>query len=434
MFSKIVSFINKINCSVSMFFIYLILFPVYLYSTKVYAYIGYYQFTGFSILRFVFSSFLVIFFIYYGNNLKSEFLKITYKICLVFLLYGELVSYVLDSTVNLVMIVIVSVFLISFYFCDKFKLNLNFRICDGLDSKTQEKFIFILSIFLFLPFLKYINSINLNNLLLVDIYETRTQFGSFGQSAILLGYIKEPLARVLLPLLLIIGINKRKKMYIISSSFMILYIFLCGGLKSIMFGLICALAFYPFSYKKKSYNFINSLLIVGILGIVIYYIFNIDIIISIFRRVFIIPARLNKYYVEYYTDNWTYYNHSGFSLNQDIIYKSGISNYVGDYIIGTGVNANTGIFVEGYYSFGLFGAILYLLIPFFIITFFNSINFDSSYYGIFFIYIYYSNTAILSTLCLTHGLLFFMFIALFFMIRKNNRFILNGRLIINNEK
>lgn len=406
-----VHFVKKSENVLPLFLIilYLTFFPVYLYSAKVFWYQGYYNYTGVSFFKFLLCTLLVVFFTYYGKNIESGFVKVTYYICLVLLLYGEIVSYVCDNSTNLIMIIIVSLFLLLLPTTEK--INADVRLYSSLSQGNKGQIIFLLSIVLFLPFLRYISQINIENLLLKDIYETRTLFrnNSSGSSAI--GYIKEPLSRVLLPLLLVIGIERKNKMYIALSSVMILYIFLCGGLKSIMFGLLSVLFFYKGDYSEKLLRFVKILSIVCVIGVLLYYFFDYDSIISILRRLFILPARLNKYYVDYFTNNWTYYRHSGLSLNQNPEYSIGISNYVGDYVIGNGTNANTGLFVEGYYSFGMLGGILYLMIPLFIITIFNSIKLDGKFFGIFFVYLYYFNTAILSTLLLTHGLLFFIFMA-----------------------
>lgn len=415
--------------------IYLIFFPVYLYSAKVFWYQGYYQYTFFSGARFFAGTLLVIFFVFYGKVIDSGFVKITYYICLIFLLYGEIVSFVLDSSTSLAMIIIISFFLLLLPVTEK--INIDFRITSALPENTRSKIIMLCAVVLFLPFLKYVSYINVENLLLKDIYETRTLFRNNSSGSSILGYIKEPLARVLLPLLLVRGINEKNKKYIVISSLMILYIFLCGGLKSILFGLIATLFFFRGDYDIKLFRIIKILVIIGIAGLLLYYLFRYDLIVSIFRRLFILPARLNKYYVEYFKDNWTYYKHSGISLNQDSMYSVGISNYVGEYVIGTGTNANTGLFVEGYYSFGLFGGIVYLIIPLSIITILNSIKFDEKYYGVFFVYLYYFNTAILSTLLLTHGLLFFMCMALLCMRKqhdgRNNLKIAEGEAAIDSQ-
>ena len=97
-----------------------------------------------------------------------------------------------------------------------------------------------------------------------------------------------------------------------------------------------------------------------------------------------------------------------------------ISHYAGKYIMGTGTNANTGIFVEGYYSFGLAGAVIYLIVPILILLFLKELNYRPEFYGIVFLYLYYFNTSILSTMLLTHGLFIFLFVAFVYLRRKTS--------------
>lgn len=297
-----------------------------------------------------------------------------------------------------------------------------FRFIDCLRFKTSNEkqakhkvndkvllLLLVVCVLLFLPFLSYAPNINIRNLLLLDIYDTRTEFAGLGGR--IAGYIKEPLARVLLPMLLILSLKNKKKSYVILSSLMILYIFLCGGLKSILFGFACIIFFYVGSYEQKIKNFVYMIFLGEVIGIIFFGIFKFDTIISLYRRLFILPPRLNQFYVEFFKNDLTFYRHSGFSWVDDPrFYGMDISHFAGKYILGTGTNANTGIFVEGYYSFGLVGALLYLAVPLSIIAYLKSLNFNNKYYGIFFVYIYYFNTSIFSTLLLTHGLLLFLIV------------------------
>lgn len=387
-----------------------LLILVYQYSADQFEYLGYYGDYSFSFFRFVIASLIAIFFTCYAFSLHNNFLRLTYIACLILLYYGELCSLVCTKDFNRTMIYIISLFLLLFKLIDRVKpgrkvVNKNtFRI-----NNNTLFLLFIICLILFIPFLSFIDKINIKNLFLEDIYDSRSIFGNIGGTVV--GYIKEPLARVLLPLVLIISIDRKKVFYIICSSLMILYIFLCGGLKSILFGFLCIIFFYKGSYTKKLKNFVIVLFLAELLGIILYFAFQIDTIISIYRRLFVLPPRLNQYYVEFFNNDWTYYRHSGLSWIADPRLKGmDISHFVGEYVVKTGTNANTGIFVEGYYSFGLIGGFLYLIIPLAIISYLKNLNFNNKFYGIFFVYIYYFNTSIFSTLILTHGLLLFLIV------------------------
>lgn len=392
--------------------IFYFLLPVYLYSVDVYGYLGYYPYTGINMERLLLSTFLVLFYSFYGNFLGSEFLKLTYYVCLILLFIGENCIYVCCNDVSLTMIIVISVFLTLFQFLDKIKWNIPYP---KFDKGRSLELLFILAILLMIPFFQYWDQINLKNLLLQEIYETRFRFRQLGGS-LLIGYIKEPLARVILPILIIDYFRKGKKCHAALSVVMLLYLFLCGGLKSIFFGLIALIAFYPGSYKKKVNWMIYGLLGAVVFGVSLYHTAGIDFLISIYRRVFLIPPRFNAVYIDYFKENLTHYSHSGFALVKDARFiTQSVSEFVGQHVMGTGTNANTGIFVEGYYSFGLFGAFLYLFIPLGIIFFLKELNFAPNYYGLVFVYIYYMNTSILSTLLLSHGLFVFLMVSFIYL-------------------
>lgn len=103
----------------------------------------------------------------------------------------------------------------------------------------------------------------------------------------------------------------------------------------------------------------------------------------------------------------------------DYPYNLPIPLYVGQEVMGyEGLSANVGVLTDGFLSFGYIGLALYCIIIVIFFIYVKSINIDPAYFGIFFVYIYYINTSLLSTLLLTHGLFFFCIFC--FLIKKEN--------------
>lgn len=394
--------------------VYFMLYPLYYEIAIRYAYMGYLQNDGIQPVRFIGMFLVAFFFICYGNVLKNHFLKSAYDIFLVLFLFNELCLYTCMIDADLTMIIIISTFLLLFKILDKVDITLPY-----VKTSLKSWFIlFLLSIILFLPFLRYLDIVNIRNLFLEDVYETRALFNAISMPRIM-GYIMEPLSRVIFPVLIIKFLKEKKKIYAIICGIMIIFLFLCGALKSIFFGLIAVILFYGGSMLSKGKRFNIGVLGAEFVAFVMAIIFNNNTLISILRRIFFVPARFNKYYIDYFRGNYTYYMHSGFSpFSSSFLGGSEISKYVGKFVIKNGTNANTGIFVEGYYSFGLIGAVLYLIVPLFILLYLKSLNYKPDYFGIVFVYIYYFNTSILSTLLMSHGLAVFLIVALVFL-REN---------------
>lgn len=401
-----------------LFGIFILFIAMYIQVVRLFSYSTYYKYTGIDAFRLLGGTAWILFLIIYKESIYNNFIKSVYIIGLILYVYGEVCIYICDSNVDLTMIIILSAFLLAFRIIDR----ISFKMPPVLfNMKKMINIFFVVTLVLFLPFLRYLNFINLKNLMLQEIYETRSLFESINLPAFL-SYMSGPLSRVLLPVLIIASIENKRKILLVISSAMLIYLFLCGGVKSIFLGLICTIFFYKGDYSAKTRRFLYAVFAVSLLSLILLFLFDYRFVIDYLRRIFFIPPRFNLYYINYFRGNWTYYLHSGFAVNKDPrLMEMDISHFVGKYVMGTGTNANTGIFVEGYYSFGLLGAILYLIIPLGILLFLKSLNYDKKYFGLVFVYLYVWNTSIFSTMLLTHGLLFFLMLSVLFLREKKER-------------
>lgn len=395
-----------------LFGIFLLFIPMYIQVVRLFSYSEYYKYTGIDAFRFLGGTAWILFLIIYKEGIYNKFLKSVYVISLILYMYGEVCIYICDLDVDLTMIVIISAFLLAFRIIDR----INFEMPPALfDMKKMVNIFFLITLVLFLPFLRYLTFINLKNLMLQGIYETRNLFENINSPAFL-SYMSGSLSRVLLPILIIVCIENKRKILLVISGAMLIYLFLCGGVKSIFLGLLCTVFFYKGDYSAKTRRFLYAIFAASLLSLILLFLFDYRFIIDYLRRIFFIPPRFNLYYINYFRGNWTYYLHSGFAVNKDPrLLGMDISHFVGRYVMGTGTNANTGIFVEGYYSFGLLGAILYLIIPLGILFFLKSLNYDKKYFGLVFVYLYVQNTAIFSTMLLSHGLMLFLILSFLFL-------------------
>ena len=397
--------------------IFFLQFPIYQIIYDHFYYMGYFRYNGINSGRMLFAMGTAYLFVILNRSVRNEFLNITYTISLTLFFFGELCLYVCDYKVDMTMIIILSCFLLFIKVIDHVRLDIGYV----RTSRDMIKILLIITVIIFIPYLQYYRYINLQNLLFIDVYETRSIFNNLKMPAVL-SYLYGPLARVIIPILIVEYYKRGKKVIVAMLSLMLAYLFLCGALKSIFIGLLAIFFFYSGDYRQKKNRYICMILLLEIAGLLSANFIGNFFIINILRRVYFIAARFNNYYVEYFRGNWTYYLHSGFAFFSDNNWMNGldISHYAGKYIMGTGTNANTGIFVEGYYSFGLAGAVIYLIVPILILLFLKELNYRPEFYGIVFLYLYYFNTSILSTMLLTHGLFIFLIVAFVYLRRKTS--------------
>jgi len=365
------------------------------------------------------SSLVIIALLLLGCSIRDKFMHAVWHIIFLYLFCGEMIFYQYNPGSSLVIPSLIAILLLFIYMFSLFKVYIK---GETISENRIESVLTYLSIAMFLPFLAfYYKYIDIKNLLLIDVYDTRASFRNINIP--LIGYLQAPLVRVILPTLIVRNMEKKKYLKVFLFLIMILYIYLCGALKSVFFGLLALLFFYKGTVTDKALRFIISISLLTYIGIAVALIFdNVFLLDSFIRRVFFVPPYLNNIYVNYFTDNYTYLSHSPLGLNlvNGNYGDSGLSMYVGEYVMGlTGLNANVGLLTEGFVSFGFLGGIFFALITALIIFYFKMVKFDPKYFGILFVYIYYFNTSFLSVLLMTHGLFLFMVFSYFFLREKS---------------
>lgn len=357
--------------------------------------------------------------------IKSEFMYCIYVVYLSYIYFPTSIYYMFNI-VPFIPTIVAVLFLILLFIVNNIKIKeVKFK---PSKSKFTEKqwlyFLFLISVILVIPFVyTYRGSISLENIRFDNIYNVRTELTNLYFP--FQGYIQSPLTRIILPILLIMSIEQRNKKMIIYSSTVLFFMFITSALKSTLLLLIIILAFY---FARRFYStvkiYLIGLLLASIYSVIEYVIMNTysftDVII---RRVFFIPAMLDKSYYIHFEGNplWWSYTRIGSILHEDVLYGREVTKYIGTNIVGgENLNANVGMLTEGYISAGFLGSILSIAILVAIFVFFNSINLSPRYFGLIFFYIYVLNTSFFETALLTHGLFYLLLAAPIFMIEKNS--------------
>ena len=291
-------------------------------------------------------------------------------------------------------------------------------------NNNNAIYVVTILIVLLLPFFLEMDTANWRNLLFEDIYETRDL--SRVSSSALMSYLAAPLAKVLLPILLIIALDKKAWLQALFAFFGIIVVFLTkGAQKDIVMGLLLILFCYIVA-KKRSYLKSLTYLTAGVsiaaaICSILYKLFKVPLITTYFRRLFFVGPALSQRYYEYFSVNsFTYYTHTRIG---HYLFGSGervpLTTWFGAEVIGSGVNSNTGIFIEGFVSFGYIGVIIASIVFALICGYIAKLDMEPAFIGIWITMIYMFYFSLLDVLLLTHGLALFL-VAAYFIIPKRS--------------
>ncbi len=321
-------------------------------------------------------------------------------------------------------------FLSNLFFVSSFVLSAYIPVKLPVFGKFNDYSTWIilgLSLMLILPIVyTYRSSINLNTLLLKDIYETRDVFSA--KLSGLVNYFYHISVKTILPVALIFFMIRKKPVYIVLYFFILLYLFVISGNKFVYFTSIILVYFYYIGkdYQAKiQYIFLFNLLLFMIFPLLDYGFIKAEkpILAGTFvNRFLFIPALLTQWYFDFFDGKPFYFAESHF-FNQFV--KSPYDMPVGFLISKTYLNttdtyANNGIVSDGFMNLGYWGVGLFSLVFSALFAVFNSLKLHVGYYGLFFSYIYMILSAPLLSCFITGGILLFIFLAIFILREKEH--------------
>ena len=293
-------------------------------------------------------------------------------------------------------------------------IKIRFRSLNIPPNKTY-KILIIFSFLTLLPFIiVYLPYIDLSNLILQNIYETRAAVAQ-NVDNLFTTYMYNILARYVFPTLLIIAIARKNWTIVLYSILAVVFLFLAGANKAIYFGLVLVLLFSFGTYFDKAKYFILFLGSVTILGLFEYFMNDSNFILMYStRRLVFIPPIMDIIYFEFFDGRPIYWSES--LLSKWIIYPYHLfhSYLIGEVYFGTKEwNSNNGIFSDGFMNFGMVGVLVNCLIVAPLISFFLHLNISPRLFGIFFLLFISIISSALSTVFLTYGLFFLIFYSQF---------------------
>src|SRR5690606_31688255 len=177
------------------------------------------------------------------------------------------------------------------------KIKISFDKIPSLNKKQSlYLFIFIVTLGVIPYLIQYGPYINLKNLLLLEVYETRAKMSSISNSYI--GYSYSIYTKIIIPLIIVFSLELKSKITLLYGILLLMLFYLFGAHKTVYIGLIVVLVFYKLSYYfaiKKIVLLFNITLVTAFVMIML---FNYDYLwILTIRRVQFIPTLLDVCYL-----------------------------------------------------------------------------------------------------------------------------------------
>jgi hypothetical protein len=390
-------------CALAVYYIIMELYYVYFITVEYLAY-GFYMTPD--IKKYIEAKFIFVVIIFFSILISkvSEFIYSILVFFIVFFLIPTLITYAftdrppgpLYSTVLLILVLgIVSVNKLKIPTIQTYKLSYGLFM-----------FLILLTV---LPILwKFGIYFNLKNVLLEEVYATRNIFSA--NSTLGIDYLYNWLVKALIPIGMIFFLVHKRIGYAVISLVLLFYLYIISGNKIVYITLFVMLFFYFVGndYVEKAKYFLFAL-IAGllVLPLVDYYVLGNHSMKGIFvMRMLFFPSQLNYYYFDFFKDSPLFFAESNFFK---FFFSYPFERPIG-FVISTTyfnfpeMNANNGIISDGYMNLGYPGIALYIFIIAAIFLYFNSIEMDSRYLGIFFVMIFLFLSAPMLSMFVTSGL------------------------------
>lgn len=261
-------------------------------------------------------------------------------------------------------------------------------------------------VFLIPILLKFGVYLNVSNLLLQDVYDTRDLFDE--NASTLMNYLFNWLIKAVVPVAMIYFLINKRYWYAGISFLIMLYLYSISGNKLVYITSFVMLFFFIVGrdYIHKS-NIISLVLIAGLLTIlVVDYSFKSELKGIFVMRMLFLPSYLNYYYFDFFNGAPLYFAESHFfNLFSTYPYDKPIGFIIAQaYIKTNDMNANNGLIGDGFMNLGYAGVGLSIFVVTLIFLFFNSIRPDARYLGIFFVMIFLFLSVPLLSMFITGGL------------------------------
>ncbi|MEH6745908.1 MAG: hypothetical protein V7670_03640 [Maribacter arcticus] len=415
----------KLRINILTYFIiyFYMLMALYHYKIKTYFYWDYIAFLketsfDFSISRFLVATLLFFLNLYCLFQIKKTNLAfIIVSLFFALVTIPSLISYTSANLYSHKLMSYHQLFFYALFIFSKIKINFRFPV---IDKKQSLHLLVLITTLGIVPYLIiYGPYINLKNLLLVDVYKTRSLMSSLSNPYF--GYTYSIFTKIIIPLIIVFSIELKNKIYLFVGIFYLVLFYLFGAHKTVYAGLVLVLIFYKFSYEdsvKYIVRYSNVLIFLCFILALI----NIDYgWILTFRRIHFIPALLDICYLDFFEGKPLYWSDSILKGLIDYPYDLKHVNLIGKtYFNRAEMGANNGLVSEGYMNLGTWGVLINILLVSVYFSVLNSLKIPSKYFGLFFLVIFSFISSSVFTVFLTHGAIALLLVAVFLLNEKTD--------------
>lgn len=291
-------------------------------------------------------------------------------------------------------------FLVLFLFS---KIQIDFSKVPVI-NKTQALYLLLtLTTIGVIPYLiVYGPYINLKNLFLMDVYQTRFKMASISNPYF--GYTYSVFTKIIIPLIIVFSLELKKKVWLLVGVLYLILFYLFGAHKTVYAGLFVVLMFYRFSYTQSVKFMVKYSSILIVLVVFLAFVgYDYPWILS-FRRVHLIPTLLDICYLDFFHDNYLFWSESVLKSFVDYPYDVRATNLIGEfYFRRPDMSANNGFISEGYMNFGSWGVLINVIVVSIYFSVLNSLNIPAKYFGLFVLTMFSFSSSPVFTVFLTHG-------------------------------
>lgn len=305
-------------------------------------------------------------------------------------------------------------FLLATLLFGRIKLKIRSSRFDLHQSKNLLLFVVILGL---VPFaFLYLPHVNLNNLLLKDIYETRA-FMDAKINNVYTDYSYSWFNKFIIPCLLVFGIYFRDRFTVFIGSIALIFLYLCGAHKAVFVGLAVTFVLYKFDYITKINYFLKILLGIAIFSLGAALLFHNDFFMTMsIRRAFLLPAMVDILYFDMFDNNPLLWSETFDGLFRKYPLHLEHSYAIGEtYFDDPKWGANNGIISDGFMNAGMAGVLFNIALVSMYFSILNQLDISPKFFGLFFLFVFLIVSGSLSTVMLTHGGFVLILLAFFFM-------------------
>jgi hypothetical protein len=367
----------------------------------------------FGLLKFVLATGIVFSNMFVLSSIKLKDLQYSVLVLvLIFFVFPSAVLFINVNGVDIRIFISQNIFFWGILLIGKIKIKFKIK---KANLESSKKILLLVVLLGMIPFvILYLPYIDLENLLLRKIYQTRALMIA-NVDNLYTGYTYSWFNKFIIPSLLVFGLYQKSKKIIFLGIFSLVFLYLCGANKAVFAGLIMVLLLYRFEYRKKINYLLLFLIAVTIISLMSSLFINSnELMVMAIRRPFLLPGLLDILYFDYFDGNSLYWSESITGAFIEYPYDRPHAFMVGEQYFQKSVwNANNGIISDGFMNAGMIGVLINTFIVGIYFSILNQLNISGKFFGLIFLFIFSLISSSLTTVLLTHGGLILLILAIF---------------------